>query len=75
VAGWNKTHASAALKPGRAVVVYLPVRAGRSAAASPRATAKAAPRRAAQQHTQRRASPAKATHKAAASKTSSKKRR
>jgi hypothetical protein len=59
----------------RVVVVYLPVRAGRSAAASPRATAKAAPRRAAQQHTQRRASPAKATHKAAASKTSSKKRR
>ena len=81
VAGWNKTHASAALKPGRAVVVYLPVRAGRAAAASPRAAAKASPRHAAPQRAQRRAAPAKAaTHKAAPArkapaKTSSKKRR
>ena len=34
VAGWNRSHATATLKPGQAVVVYLPVRAGASAAAA-----------------------------------------
>ena len=80
VAGWNKTHASAALKPGRAVVVYLPVRAGRAATASPRAGAKASSRHATPQRAQRRAAPAKAAHKAtparkAAGKATTKKRR
>lgn len=33
-AGWNRSKSNAALKPGQAVVVYLPVRAGASAAAA-----------------------------------------
>ncbi|MEZ5607129.1 MAG: transglycosylase SLT domain-containing protein [Burkholderiaceae bacterium] len=63
VAGWNKTHARAALKAGRAVVVYLPVRAGRAAQASARSSSN----HKARQHTPRRGTakaPARGTHKA-----------
>jgi membrane-bound lytic murein transglycosylase D len=34
VAGWNKTHPRAALRPGQAVTLYLPVRASAAAAAA-----------------------------------------
>lgn len=72
VAGWNNTRATATLKPGQSVVVFLPVRAGAAAAAdSARSTRSAKSSRGAARGSGRAsASKSIATRKATATKAS-----
>ena len=74
LAGWNKLSASARLKPGQAIVLYLPTRAGkpRMSVARSKAAARASARAASTKTPTHSKAPAKTPAKAAPAKTAAK---